>query len=96
MLGLQTEEAQIAALQTILAQELNVRRTEELVRKLAGEKPPAVPVKPIDPLIQEIEERLRGRFGTKVNLHPSGKGGTITIHYYSEEELNSLIDNLLE
>lgn len=96
LLGLPTEEAQVAALHTILTQELNVRRTEELVRKLAGEKPPALPVKPIDPLVQEIEERLRSRFGTKVTLHPSGRGGTITIHYYSEEELNSLIDNLLE
>jgi len=96
LLALPAEEAQVAALQTILTQELNVRRTEELVRKLAGEKPPAPPVKPIDPLVQEIEERLRGRFGTKVTLHPGGRGGTITIHYYSEEELNSLIENLLE
>lgn len=96
LLGLPTGDAQIAALHTILSQELNVRRTEELVRKLSGEKPPALPVKPVDPLIQELEERLRNRFGTKVNLHPSGKGGTITIHYYSEEELNNLLENLLE
>lgn len=96
LLGLPTGDAQIAALHTILTQELNVRRTEELIRKLTGEKPPALPAKPVDPLIQEIEERLRSRFGTKVNLHPSGKGGTITIHYYSIEELNNLLENLLE
>lgn len=96
LLGLPTEEAQIAALHTILTQELNVRRTEELVRKLCGEKPPSLPVKPVDPLIHDIEERLRTRFGTKVNLHPSGKGGTITIHYYSEEELSNLINSLLD
>lgn len=96
LLGLPTEQAQLSALHTILTQDLNVRRTEELVRKLSGEKPPTLPIKTIDPQIQEIEERLRTRFGTKVNLHPSGKGGTITIHYYSEEELTSLIDHLLE
>lgn len=96
LLGLPTEQAQLSALHTILTQDLNVRRTEELVRKLSGEKPPTLPIKTIDPQIQEIEERLRTRFGTKINLHPSGKGGTITIHYYSEEELTSLIDQLLE
>ncbi len=95
LLSLPTEQAQLSALSTILSQELNVRQTEELVRKLSGIKPPALPAKPIDPLIEEIEERLRARLGTKVNLRPGEKGGTITIHYYSEEELNNLINNLL-
>jgi len=96
LLSLPTEQAQLSALSTILTHELNVRQTEELVRKLTGIKPPAPPAKDTDPLIQEIEERLRDRFGTRVNIHPGGKGGTITIHYYSEEELNNLINNLLE
>lgn len=95
LLSLPTEQAQFSALSTILSQELNVRQTEELVRKLTGIKPPALPAKPVDPLVQEIEERLRDRLGTRVNVRPGGKGGTITIHYYSEEELNNLINNLL-
>ena len=96
LLSLPTEQAQLSALSTILTHELNVRQTEELVRKLTGIKPPAVPSKSIDPLVEEIEQRLRERLGTKVNIRPGGKGGTITIHYYSEEELNNLINNLLE
>lgn len=96
LLGLPAEQAQLSALQTILNQELNVRQTEELVRKLTGIKPPSTPVKSVDPEIQELEERLRNRLGTRVNLHQSGKGGTITIHYYSDEELNGLINILLE
>lgn len=95
LLSLPTEQAQLSALSTILSQEFNVRQTEELVRKLNGIKPPALPAKPVDPLVQEIEERLRDRLGTRVNVRPGGKGGTITIHYYSEEELNNLINNLL-
>ena len=96
LLSLPTEQAQLSALSTILTHELNVRQTEELVRKLTGIKPPAVPSKSIDPLVEEIEQRLRERLGTKVNIRPGGKGGTISIHYYSEEELNNLINNLLE
>lgn len=96
LLSLPTEQAQLSALSTILTHDLNVRQTEELVRKLTGTKPPAPPGKSVDPLIQEIEERLRSRLGTKVDIHAGGKGGTITIHYYSEEELNHLINNLLD
>lgn len=95
LLSLPTEQSQLSALSTILSQELNVRQTEELVRKLSGVKPPALPAKSVDPLVQEIEERLRDRLGTKVSFRPGEKGGTITIHYYSEEELNNLINNLL-
>jgi ParB family chromosome partitioning protein len=96
LLSLPTEQAQLSALSTILTHDLNVRQTEELVRKLTGTKPPVPPAKSIDPLIQELEERLRSRLGTKVDVHAGVKGGTITIHYYSEEELNHLVNNLLD
>jgi ParB family chromosome partitioning protein len=96
LLSLPTEQAQLSALSTILTHDLNVRQTEELVRKLTGTKPPAPPARSIDPLIEEIEERLRSRLGTKVDIHAGSKGGTITIHYYSEEELNHLVNSLLD
>ena len=96
LLSLPTEQAQLSALSTILTHDLNVRQTEELVRKLTGTKPPSPPARSIDPLIEEIEERLRSRLGTKVDIHASSKGGTITIHYYSEEELNHLVNSLLD
>jgi len=96
LLALQTGEAQTAALRTVLVQELNVRQTEELVRKLSGEKPrPKLKPAP-SPDVAELEERLRSSLGTKVSLHPGRKGGTLTIHYYSEEELNALMGRLLD
>ena len=95
LLGLPTPQGQVAALQTILGHELNVRQTENLVRKLMGEKPtPPQKRKPL-PEIQALEERLRSRLGTKVSLKHGAKGGSITIHYYSEEELDSLLQLLL-
>jgi ParB family chromosome partitioning protein len=95
LLGLITPQSQIAALQSILAQGLNVRQTEELVRKLTGHKPEPAAEKTIDPNIQELEERLRSKLSTRVTLHHGKKGGTITIHYFSDEELEGLIDTLL-
>ena len=91
LLALPTPQAQAAALQTVLDKGLNVRQTEELVRKLSGEKPAQAPKAEPAPEIQAIEERLRTALGTKVNLRHGKKGGTITIHYYSDEELDGLL-----
>jgi len=96
LLALFTPEAQTAALRTVLAQELNVRQTEELVRKLSGEKPARKPKPAIVPEVAEIEERLRSSLGTKVTLRSGRKGGTLTIHYYSDEELDALLGRLLK
>jgi len=95
LLGLPTEASQLAALHSIIKNELNVRQTEELVRKLTGIKPPSLPEKLSDPHVKEIEDRLSERLGTKVSLRYGDKGGSLTIHYYSEEELDSLINTLL-
>jgi ParB family chromosome partitioning protein len=95
LLGLSTLQSQNAALQTIVKNELNVRQTEELVRKLSGVKPQIENSKaPKSPEVRALEEQLRSQLGTKVSLNPSGKGGSITIHYYSEEELEALIEQL--
>ena len=95
LLALPTPEAQAAALRTVIAQEMNVRQTEELVRKLSGEKPPRKPKPAALPEVAELEERLRTSLGTKVTLRSGRKGGTVTIHYYSDEELNALMGRLL-
>jgi ParB family transcriptional regulator, chromosome partitioning protein len=95
LLALNSPPAQNAALQTVLRYDLNVRQTEDLVRKLSGERPPSRPVVEETPEIKALEERLQERFGTRVNMnHRKSGGGTLTIHYYSDEELNRLIGQL--
>ena len=96
LLALSSTQAQAAALQTILDKGLNVRQTEELVRKLSGEKPAQKPKPEPVPEIKALEERLRSSLGTKVNLKHGRKGGTITIHYYSNEELDGLLQRFLD
>jgi len=95
LLALPTPEAQRAALKSILKYDLNVRQTEELVRKLGGEKPQRQSPPPPDPEIKALEEQLRQRLGTRVTLNQRSKGGTLTIHYYSAEELNTILDLIM-
>ena len=94
LLALTTDEAQGAALQTILKRHLSVRQTEELVRRLLGQAPVRKPSRPVDEEIGAVEERLRQRLGTRVELRHGKKGGRIVIHYYSDEELQSLLDEI--
>lgn len=95
LLAVPTPEAQSAALKSILKNDLNVRQTEELVRKLGGEKPQRLSPPPPNPEIKALEEQLRQRLGTRVTLNQRSKGGTLTIHYYSAEELNTILDLIM-
>lgn len=95
LLSLNSVSAQVAVLETILKLDYSVRQTEELVRKFGGERP-SRPVSSIpDPEVSALEERLRSRLGMRVNLDHHGEKGKITIHYYSNEELNRFIDQFL-
>jgi ParB family chromosome partitioning protein len=95
LLALPSSESQEAALRTILKYDLNVRQTEELVRKLLGHKPVRSQASLPAPEITALEEKLRSRLGTKVKLNRYHRGGSLVIHYYSDEELNALIEMIL-
>ena len=96
LLGLNNAVAQVNVLKTILEKKLSVRQTEELVRMLGGKRPAKPIKKQPEPEIHEIEERLRGHLGTRVNLHHSKKGGSLVIFYYSDEELDTLVSQIMQ
>jgi ParB family transcriptional regulator, chromosome partitioning protein len=96
LLALSSSQAQSAALATVLKLNLTVRQTEELVRNLNGEKSPSPAHRTTPPEILALEERLRAHLGTRVSLKHGSRGGSLTIHYYSDEELNGLIDKILK
>jgi ParB family transcriptional regulator, chromosome partitioning protein len=95
LLGLPSDQAQSAVLQAIIKHDLNVRKTEVLVRKYLGQRQPAALKASPKPDVSYLEERLRQRLGTRVSLHPRNKGGTLVIHYYSDEELDALVLRIL-
>jgi ParB family chromosome partitioning protein len=94
LLALSTQKAQASALQTVLNLSMSVRQAEELIRKLAGQKPIKArkPVRNAD--AHDVEKRLQRSLGTKVALKHGKKGGTVTIYYYSDEELDALLEKL--
>lgn len=82
------------ALERILAHDLNVRQTEELVKRLAGapeaqpEPEAEDPSRSLDADLTHLENRLRAALGTRVHLTRNRDGsGRLTVHFYSDEDL---------
>lgn len=95
LLRLSTHALQDSVLRTIQDRKLNVRQTEELVKIRSGQKPPPALKAAKPPEIIDLEKRLETSLETEVKLRHSKQGGTITIRYYSEEELDKLLGRLL-
>lgn len=87
-------KAQEALLNQIINLDLSVRSTEVLSRKYSGQKPATKKKSGASADVNDIERRLRSSLGTKVALKHGKKGGTVTIYYYSDEELDSLLEKL--
>ncbi|MES2373671.1 MAG: ParB/RepB/Spo0J family partition protein [Bacteroidota bacterium] len=97
LVTIETIDRQLFVYNEIRQKELSVRQTEELVRNMyKAEKPGAVKssVKSDLPAAyKKIEDNLASHFATKVKMVHNKKGyGSITIDYYSLEELNKLLD----
>jgi ParB family chromosome partitioning protein len=90
-------EAQALAVATVLADDLSVRQTEELVRRVREPRVAreATPSKPGDPDVERVEEDLRRSLGTKVRLTRTRRGGRIVIEYFGDEELARLYQRLV-
>ncbi len=95
LLALPTPQAQTAALETVLRRSLTVRETEDLVRRLGGERRAAARRTAVSPEVRDLEERLRQSLGTRVVIRGGRARGRIVLHYYSEEELEALLHKLL-
>ena len=96
LLGLEEKERQYQAALKTVREGLNVRDVEKLVRKM--NKPEQKKQKPesgpdVELLYHQIEEKLKSIMGTKVVINRKDKNkGRIEIEYYSQEELERLVD----
>ena len=94
LLALPSARAMEAALDSILSLGLNVRQTELLVSILSGKAPSSKKLTSRSAEAEDLENRLRQFFHTKVMLSRGKRGGTISISFYSDEELNAILDRL--
>ena len=96
LLGLEDDtETMERALKAVIKQSLNVRQTEELVRRLRTSPASPKATRTVAPETRALEGEFSQALGTKVNLMRSKKGGRLTIHFYSEEELHGLYEILV-
>ena len=98
LLSLEDAQMQLKAAKEILDKKLSVRETERLVKRLqkeaSGEKKEEKKKDETLALIyQDLEDRMKSVMGTKVSIHNKDKNkGRIEIEYYSEAELERIVE----
>jgi len=97
LINVDTVDKQLYIFHEIIDKGLSVRQTEELVRKIYKEGNAVKNnVKAgLPPAYKKIEDNLASHLSTRVKLHHSKKGnGSITIEYYSLDELNKILEQI--
>jgi ParB family chromosome partitioning protein len=101
ILGLADEKQQQLAAERVIKEGLNVRQTEGLVAKLQtrGSRKTATKLEMVaapagDPHVADLEAKLREVFATKVQLHYTQGKGSVEISFFSEEELERILQIL--
>ena len=101
LLGLPTAIDQAAMLREVESNGWNVRQTEDAVRKWVAanakrqERERAADPPP-DPLSHALEDRLQRLLATRVTVRrpPGVESGALTIHFFSEEQLNAIVTRI--
>lgn len=95
LLSLKRNRDQFKLLETITLRGLNVRQTEALVRQMNDDSPK--PQRPgLSPHDKTMLAKFESKLGTRVDLHRAeDESGRITIHFYSQEELQAIFNAIL-
>ena len=104
LLGLSDAERILQAADQVVARDLTVRQTEELVRRIlaqtttenADDAPSAAAHDPNAIHTRRLEDDFRHALGTKVALSRSRRGGgRLVISFFSEEELQTIYEHIV-
>ncbi len=98
LLAIEDMESQYTLATKIMDEKLSVRETEKLVKNLLKEKPKKEEQKKTenDFIFHDLEEKMKIIIGTKVAINRKKDGkGKIEIEYYSEEELERIVEMLM-
>jgi ParB family chromosome partitioning protein len=96
ILSLEGFELQLSLHEQVIADDLTVRETEEAaqnVEKTAKRRLDKM-VSTRDVYLEDLQDRIQQKFGTKVSIMGSGKRGKISIDYYSLDDLDRILDLL--
>lgn len=98
LLGLEEKEEQYQVTQKIIDEDSNVRQTEKIVKNFKNDNISSKKIEnkkiAANPYHKEIENKLENIFGTKVSISNKKNKGKIQIEYYSEEDLERIVEML--
>jgi len=96
LIGIEDADTQLALANRIITEGLNVRQTEELIKKLKAEpKAKPAPDPSLEQALKELETRAASGVGNKVTIrHKPGNKGRVEISYHSVDELEKIIEIL--
>ncbi len=95
LLSIEDHEKQYNCACKVFDEKLSVRETEKLVKIILTEKPDkeTAAAREDDFIYRNLEDKIRNIIGTKVSIHnKKNNKGSIEIEYYSNEELERIID----
>ncbi len=96
LLGAKTSAHQLAAWRSVVSKKLSVRETEALIKRLKEQKPkPRKSENRSEQIhLARLAEDLSRHFGTKNMIRKQGQKGKVQIEFYSDDDLDRLIDRL--
>jgi ParB family chromosome partitioning protein len=95
LINIDTIDKQLFVFNEIKSKQLSVRQTEDLVRKLykGNDNNKQASKNELPPAYKKIEDNLSSFFSAKVKMVHNKQGyGSITIDYFSLQELNKILD----
>ncbi len=97
LLGIRDGSARREAWRQVVQKGLSVRQAEALARRSAPRRRSAARASAAHPgpVESQTEDLLRKALGTKVAVQRGPKGGTVTIHFFSDEEFDTIVNYLL-
>jgi ParB family chromosome partitioning protein len=90
--GLKNSEDQWSLRNAIIKRGLSVRQSEALAKRGKGSTNTGEKRSASDPYIRSLEDNLKRSLGTKVEIKKRGKKGTVVVHFYSDDELDRLLE----
>jgi ParB family chromosome partitioning protein len=92
LLALPDSSLQLQARNVIIKRGLSVRETEKLIQSLQKRRKKSKVAPQPDSNVRAIIDRLIRHFGTKVSINRRGKRGKIEIEFYSDDDLQRILD----
>ena len=90
--GLKKSADQWTLRNTIIKRGLSVRQSEALAKRITRSTNTMVKGSAKDPYLRSLEDNLKRSLGTKVQINKRGKKGTVVVHFYSDDELDRLLE----